>query len=244
MHKVGLVISLMFPFFVHAQKGDPTLTEVWNPQPPQVQSFGVFTKAPADAVVLFAHASDSSKWKHLHGASFQWTLTDSVFTVKPKTGNIVTKQAFGDCQLHIEWKTPLVVTDSGQGRGNSGLFFMQRYELQILDSYQNTTYVNGMAGSIYKQHIPLVNASSQPGTWQSYDVLFTAPQFYENGVLKTPARITVFHNGVLIHHNVSITGSTQYIGIASYQVHGPKAPLMLQDHGNTISFRNIWVREL
>jgi hypothetical protein len=212
--------------------------------PRQVKSIGVFTKAPADAVVLFERTIDSSNWKHLNGTAFKWTITDSFFTVKPKTGNIISKQEFGDCQLHIEWRTPSVFSDSGQRRGNSGIFFMERYELQILDSYNNKTYVNGMAGSIYKQHIPLVNVSLQPGVWQSYDVLFTAPVFYENGLLKSPARMTVFQNGVLIHNNVSITGSTQFIGIASYQTHGSKGAFMLQDHGNTVSFRNIWVREL
>lgn len=245
MQRICVIFCFIFlPAFTKGQQGDPKLTEVWDPIPKQVKAYGVFTRAPADAVVLFNHASDSSKWRHVNGATCRWSITDSVITVKPKTGNIVTKQEFGDCQLHIEWRTPYIVSDSGQGRGNSGVFFMQRYELQILDSYQNKTYVNGMAGSIYKQYAPLVNASLGPGEWQSYDVLFTAPLFYESGLLKSPARITVFHNGILIINNVSIAGSTTYIGIARYQMHESKSPLMLQDHGNPVSFRNIWIREL
>jgi Domain of Unknown Function (DUF1080) len=243
-YKYLLVLLLFIPFTILAQKGDPKLTEVWTPTPTKVKAFGVFTKAPDDAFVLFENAADSSNWIQKNGKPFQWALTENYFTVTSRKGNIVSKQAFGNCQLHIEWRTPNVVTDSGQGRGNSGIFFMERYELQILDSYNNNTYVNGMAGSIYKQHIPLVNASLPPGEWQSYDVLFTAPQFYENGILKSPARMMVLHNGVLIHNNVVLTGSTQYIGIANYQKHNAKAPLMLQDHGNPVSFRNIWIRQL
>ncbi|MFM7839694.1 MAG: DUF1080 domain-containing protein, partial [Chitinophagaceae bacterium] len=147
-------------------------------------------------------------------------------------------------QLHIEWRTPAEVKGEGQGRGNSGIFFMNRYELQVLDSYNNRTYSNGQAASIYKQLVPLVNASRGPGEWQVYDVIFIAPQFYEDGSLKTQARITVFHNGVLVQNNATLSGSTQYIGLANYEKHSNKEPLMLQDHGDPVSYRNIWIRPL
>ncbi len=149
-----------------------------------------------------------------------------------------------DCQLHIEWKTPAVVKGNGQGRGNSGIFLMSRYELQVLDSYNNPTYSNGQAGSMYKQHMPMVNVCRPPGQWQTYDILFTAPQFYQDGSLKSAARITVIQNGVLIQNNVELWGPMQFIGVPKYEKHAAKEPLMLQDHGNPVSYRNIWIREL
>ncbi len=160
-----------------------------------------------------------------------------------KSGGIETKQKFGDFQLHIEWRTPAEVVGEGQGRGNSGIFMMGKYELQVLDSYVSKTYSNGQAGSIYKQGIPLVNACKGPGEWQTYDVIFMAPEFTEKGSLKSPASITVLHNGVLIQNNFIIKGPTEYNRIPKYEAHG-KGPLMLQDHGNPVSYRNIWVREL
>jgi hypothetical protein len=165
-------------------------------------------------------------------------------TVVARAGNIKTKQKFGDCQLHIEWRSPTEIKGEGQGRGNSGIFLMEKYELQVLDSYESKTYVNGQAGSIYKQLPPLVNATRAPGEWQTYDVIFTAPRFYENGQVKSQATITVFHNGVLVQNNSTIWGSTQYIGIANYEKHDDKASIVLQDHGNPVSYRNIWIRGL
>jgi hypothetical protein len=165
-------------------------------------------------------------------------------TVKPGSGGIKTKQGFGSCQLHIEWRAPEVVKGEGQGRGNSGIFLMEQYELQVLDMYNNKTYSNGQAGSIYKQASPLVNASRKPGEWQTYDILFTAPEFYEDGRVQSAARITVLHNGVLIQNNTTIWGRTQYIGIAKYEKHPSALPIMLQDHGDLVSFRNIWIRPL
>jgi hypothetical protein len=156
---------------------------------------------------------------------------------------VKTKQAFGDIQLHIEWRTPAKVEGEGQGRGNSGIFLSEKYELQVLDSYNNRTYSNGQAGSIYKQAMPMVNASKPPGEWQTYDVVFIAPKFNQDGSLKTAGRITVFHNGVLIHHNTEIKGTTEYIGKPKVVAHD-KGSIVLQDHGNPTSFRNIWVREL
>ncbi len=183
-------------------------------------------------------------WLDKNNEPAKWKAEDNFMTVVPNAGEIHSKRSFGDCQLHIEWRTPSVVKGEGQGRGNSGIFFMSRYELQVLDSYNNTTYSNGQAGSIYKQHIPKANASRPPGEWQTYDILFTAPQFYADSSLKSAARITVFHNGVLVQNNVEIWGPTEYIGVPKYKMHAAKEPIALQDHGDLLSFRNIWVREL
>jgi hypothetical protein len=157
---------------------------------------------------------------------------------------VQTKQAFGDVQLHLEFRTPAKVVGDGQGRGNSGIYFMGLYELQILDSWQNPTYANGQAASIYKQIPPLVNASRQPGDWQSYDVVFIAPRFAADGKLLRPARMTAFHNGVLVQHDVTLRGPTVFRGEPKYSPHAAKLPLLLQDHRNPVAFRNIWVREL
>jgi hypothetical protein len=147
-------------------------------------------------------------------------------------------------QLHLEFRTPAKIEGKGQGRGNSGVFFMGRYEVQILDSHDNPTYVNGQAGSIYKQHPPLVNASRPPGEWQTYDIVFVAPRFAADGSLISPARITAFHNGVLVQHNAVLGGPTEYRGPSKYKPHAGKLPLELQDHGNPVAFRNIWAREI
>jgi len=161
-----------------------------------------------------------------------------------RTGNIETKQHFGDCQLHIEWATPAEVDGDSQGRGNSGVFLMGKYEIQVLDSYNNRTYADGHAGAIYGQYPPLVNASRKPGEWQTYDIFFVAPRF-EGDKLINPAYVTVVHNGVLIHHHQAIMGPTGHRILASYDVpHGPEGPLMLQDHRNPVRFRNIWIRSL
>lgn len=240
-----ILLSLLLTFLsmeiLFAQK-DPKTTELWNPEPKMVTT-GKPGDPPSDAVVLF-NGSNTDEWQHEKGDKVKWTIENGVLTVKGGSGDIRTKQKFGDCQLHIEWRTPSEVKGEGQGRGNSGIFLMGRYELQILDSYNNKTYANGQAGSIYKQYIPLVNASRPPGEWQVYDVIFTAPRFSEKGTLSTPARITVLHNGVVIQNNVTIWGGTEYIGLPSYEKHNDKEPITLQDHGNPTSFRNIWIREL
>jgi hypothetical protein len=200
--------------------------------------------APADAIVLF-DGKNLNQWQAKKGGVAKWKVEpDGAMTVVKGTGDIMTKQGFGSCQLHIEWRTPAKIESEGQGRGNSGIFLMGRYELQVLDSYNNRTYANGQAGSIYKQHIPLVNASRKPGEWQVYDVIFTAPTFFSDGNMATPAKFTVFHNGVLIQNNVELRGNTVYIGQPFYEAHGNKEPIILQDHGNPVSFRNIWIREL
>ena len=165
-------------------------------------------------------------------------------TVKPGTGSISTAAGFGDVQLHVEWRTPTEIAGESQGRGNSGVFLMERYEVQVLDSYENRTYSNGQAASIYKQHMPLVNASRAPGEWQTYNILFMAPRFGSNGSLERPARMTVLHNGVMVQNHVEIEGPTVFRGSPRYEAHAPKAPIQLQDHRNFVSYRNIWVREL
>ena len=216
-------------------QGDPALTEVWEPVPAIVDASA--GRLPSDAIALF-DGTGLSAWNG------DWKLEANAVTVVPGTGNLVTKRAFGDVQLHIEWRTPSVIEGEGQGRGNSGVFLMERYEVQVLDSYENTTYSNGQAGSIYKQHIPLVNASRPPGEWQSYDIIFMAPRFGDDGTLSRPATFSVLHNGVLIQNHVTVEGRTVFIGEPEYEAHDAKAPLMLQEHGNPVSYRNIWIREL
>ena len=220
---------------------DPKLTEVWDPEPAVVTP-GDGTAPPSDAIVLF-DGSNFDEWVGKNNGPVKWQLADNAMTVVKETGEIKTKRSFGDCQLHIEWRTPSEVKGESQGRGNSGIFLQDRYELQVLDSYNNRTYANGQAGSIYKQYIPLVNACRPPGVWQTYDVIYTAPSFNADGSLASPARITVLQNGVLVQNNVEIKGGTTYRGQPKYEKHD-RAPIMLQDHGNPVSYRNIWIREL
>jgi hypothetical protein len=244
-----LALLLMFAVLTQAQEkpdrvnGDPKLSEVWEPIVPVVTPGKTSMDAPSDAIILF-NGKDFSAWKANKGTDIQWTIQDGAMTVKAGTGGITTKQGFGDCQLHIEWRTPAVVSGTGQGRGNSGIFLMGKYELQVLDNYNNRTYSNGQAGSIYKQTPPAVNACRPPGEWQTYDIIFIAPRFYEDGRVQTPARITVIHNGVLVQNNTTIWGGTEYRGVPEYKKHGLKEPISLQDHDNPTSFRNIWIREL
>ena len=200
--------------------------------------------APSDALVLF-DGSNLDHWKSAKdGRQPEWQVRDGYVEVVPKKGDIATKKEFGDCQLHIEWATPAEVEGVGQGRGNSGVFLMQRYEVQVLDSYQNKTYYHGQAGAIYKQYAPLVNASRPPGQWQTYDIVFKAPKFDEQGRVTERARVTVLHNGVLIQNNVEIFGSTEDKKPALYTAHAAKAALQLQNHGDRVRYRNIWIREL
>ena len=225
-----------------AEEMDPKLTEVWEPEPAVITS-GAGTAPPSDAIVLF-DGSDLSAWQHQDGRDAEWNVANGAMTVKPKTGDIQTRQGFGDVQLHLEWRTPAEVESESQGRGNSGVFLQGLYEVQVLDSYNNRTYSNGQAASLYKQHIPLVNASRGPGEWQNYDIVFKAPRFGDDGGLVSPAFVTVFHNGVLVQNHVELKGPTIYRGYPEYQAHADRLPLMLQDHSNPVSFRNIWVREL
>jgi hypothetical protein len=220
----------------------PEETEDWTRKPVLVTP-GKNGSPPSDAIILYGGNPDIANWVEENGSPVRWKAEDSL-TIVEKTGSIKTKQVFGDVQLHIEWRTPSEVKGTGQGRGNSGVFLMGKYEVQVLDSYDNETYYNGQAGSIYKQYIPLVNASTGPGTWQTYDIFFTAPRFNDDQTLKTPGYITVVHNGVLIQNHVELKGSTEYIGKPVYKYHDSKMPLMLQNHGNPVSYRNIWIREI
>jgi len=198
--------------------------------------------APSDAIVLF-DGKDLSKWESADGQPAKWRIDQGALVVAPKTGDIRTKEKFGDCQLHIEWATPSVVQGEGQGRGNSGVYLQNRYEIQVLDSYQNKTYFHGQAGSLYKQYAPLVNVTRPPGEWQTYDIVFRAPRFGADGEVQRPGSVSVFHNGVLVQDHVEIKGSTTHEGGPVYEAHGPDS-IKLQDHGNETRFRNIWIRKL
>jgi hypothetical protein len=198
---------------------------------------------PSDAIVLF-NGKDLRRWHSPNGGTAAWTVRDGYAEVTAGAGDIVTTEKFGDVQLHIEWATPAQVKGEGQERGNSGVFLMERYEIQVLDSYENQTYYHGQAGSVYKQHAPLVNASRKPGEWQEYDIVFHAPRFDEQGKVIDRAHVTVFHNGVLIQNNVEIYGLTYNDRPALYIAHDPQASLRLQDHGNPVRYRNIWIRRL
>ena len=201
-------------------------------------------RPPSDATILF-DGEDLSPWVAMDGSPTKWVARDGALECVPGSGYIRTLQSFGDCQLHVEWAAPAPPEGDSQGRGNSGVFFgFGRYEVQVLDSYQNKTYADGSAGSVYNQYPPLVNASLPPGTWQSYDIIWTAPRFDEQGKLLTKARMTVLHNGVLIQNNVELTGPTAWIGRPAYQAHPERAPIAFQDHGNPVRYRNVWVREL
>lgn len=222
------------------------LLEVWV-NVPLVTPGQTNTDAPSDATILY-NGNGLGAFQKKDGSPAGWKIdADGAITDIKGAGDLITKEAFGNCQLHIEFREPAEVKSSGQGRGNSGVYIMGKYEIQVLDSYNNPTYSNGQAGAVYKQHVPLVNASRKPGEWQSYDIIFTAPLFKENGDLESPARVTVMHNGVLIQNNVTILGPTDWVMKPVYKKHAAKLPLMLQDHGddgNPISYRNIWIRNL
>lgn len=202
---------------------------------------GAPTPAPSDAIVLF-DGTNLEAWKGNDGPA-KWTVADGCMTVNG-TGDVRTVREFGDCQLHLEWASPAEVKDASQGRGNSGVFFFERYEVQVLDSFDNPTYADGQAAALYGQHPPMVNACRKPGEWQSYDIVFRAPRFGPQGGLVSPARVTVIHNGVLVHLDRPLWGATAHRSSPSYQAHEPKGSIRLQDHGNPVRFRNVWIREL
>jgi hypothetical protein len=240
-------------FMANAQeKAKPEDTEIWEPIPKVVTPGNSFRDAPSDAIILF-NGKNLDEWvQNSDESPAKWDVKGDILTVNKKYGNIETKRKFTNYQLHIEWRVPASITGTGQARGNSGVFLASigkgdaGYELQVLDSYNNKTYVNGMAGSLYKQAIPLANPGRKPGEWQTYDVIWNAPVFNEDGSLKTPAHATVFFNGVLVENNFELKGPTLYIGKPEYKAHGP-SPIKLQAHGDKsepLSFRNIWVREL
>jgi hypothetical protein len=236
----------------NAPKMKPEDTEVWEPVPAKVTPGATCGAAPSDAVILF-DGKNLDQWvsNKTKGPS-EWIVANGEMTVNKASGSIETKQSFTNYQLHIEWKVPSDIEGTGQARGNSGVFLASTgegdsgYELQVLDNYENKTYVNGMAGSLYKQAIPLANPSRKPGEWQTYDVIWTAPTFGSDGSLNTPAYATVFFNGVLVENHFQLKGETRYIGKPFYKAFSG-APIKLQSHGDKskpISYRNIWVREL
>jgi len=229
-------------FYAHGQISIPEATEVWDPEP-RVVEVNNETGIPSDAVVLF-DGTDLSRWRSRNKDEVaKWKIEKNHMTVVAGTGDIMTKEKFGSCQLHIEWRTPSEIVGESQGRGNSGVFLQERYEVQILDNFENRTYSNGQAGSVYKQHMPLVNACMPPGEWQSYDIIFTEPIFNEDGHKISSGHITVLHNGVLIQNHVLIYGSIEYIGMPKNMKHDDGS-IILQDHGNPVSYRNIWLRKL
>ncbi|HTW79224.1 MAG TPA: DUF1080 domain-containing protein [Terracidiphilus sp.] len=248
---VAITVSLVAQ---EQPKPKPEDTEVWQPVPAVVTPGAKCSDPPSDAIILFDGKNEDEWVSAQDHTPARWVVHDGILTVSkaPGVGNIETKRRFKDYQLHIEYRIPADITGSGQGRGNSGVFLASTgpgddgYELQVLDAYNNPTYVNGMGGSIYKQSIPLVNPARKPGEWQSYDVVWTAPTFNEDGSLKTPAYVTVLFNGVLVQNHFQLKGQTLYIGQPFYKAYD-RAPIKLQAHGDKsepLSFRNIWVREL
>lgn len=220
------------------------MTEDWEPQPAVVTA-GVganMVAPPSDAIVLF-DGSDLSEWQKKDGSAPVWAVEDNILSTVPQSGFIITKREFDDCQIHLEWMIPEGTTGESQQRGNSGVYIAERYEVQILDNYNSKTYVKGQAGSIYKQHAPLVNVCKPQGEWNTYDIIYTAPRFKKDGTVRSYAKITVLHNGVLVQNNVTVFGATSYTDLPVYDEHGA-APILLQDHNNKVCFRNIWVREL
>jgi hypothetical protein len=247
------LIAAAAPLFAQtADKPKPEETEIWEPVPAVVTPGATCGAPPSDAIVLF-DGKNMDEWLSVRDKSpAKWTVADGVMTVSKGEGSIETKRSFKNYQLHVEWKVPPNSTGTSQARGNSGVFLASTgpgddgYELQVLDSYENKTYVNGMAGSLYKQAIPLANPTRKPGEWQTYDVVWTAPTFNSDGSLKTPAYATVLFNGVLVENHFELKGQTLYIGKPFYKAYSA-APIKLQAHGDKsepISFRNIWIREL
>jgi len=248
MKRFVLLLALLPPAALAQAPGGnplpkPELTEIWSPVPPKVEPAARPGDPPSDAIILF-NGMDLSAWEGAKGGPAQWGVENGEMVDVPKAGDIRTAATFGDIQLHVEWMVPVLPPDrKGQDRGNSGIYLQGLYELQVLDSYDNPTYVNGEAGSIYKQSAPLVNALKPAPNWQSYDVVYYAPRFYKDGTLAEPARVTVFLNGILVQSNFAIRGPTEYRGEAVYKPHGD-GPLLLQAHNNPVRYRNIWVRKL
>lgn len=241
MRIIFFLVALAISTVLKAQN-DPKQTEWYTPIPPKVSPGEQHGGAPSDAIVLF-DGKDLKAWESASGDELQWEIVDGELQVVPGSGNVKTKQYFGDCQLHIEFKSPDPENYNGQDRGNSGIFLQSRYEIQVLDADNNDTYVNGMVGSIYKQKAPLVNAYTKNGDWQVYDIYWKAPRFGMEDELLSPAVVTVVLNGVVVQNNQVLSGDTPYVGFPQYEPHG-LLPLMLQDHGTAVRFRNIWIRSL
>jgi hypothetical protein len=246
---IGALLLSVFPKVSNAQVDTRwKIHDLERPLPPVVDSGTPSTqdspgRAPSDAIVLF-DGKDLSRWAHKDGSAAKWKVENGYAEVVPKTGYIYTRDPFGDCQLHVEFAEPLPAKGESQERGNSGVFLMGLYEIQVLDSYENKTYADGQAAAVYGQYPPLVNASRAPGQWQSYDIIFHGPRFAKDGKLLRPARVTVLHNNVLVQDNVVFTGPTEHGERPPYKAHPEKLPLGLQDHGEPVRFRNIWIRDL
>lgn len=256
LYKIGFVLSACTlalaaqaqTVYPQPEAMRPQMSEFWLPQPTVVTPGSIQTQsAPSDALVLF-DGKNLLAWESVKDQSpAQWIVnTDGTFTVHKPSGDIQTKQLFDNFQLHIEWCVPTNITGKSQSRGNSGIFLQGKYEVQVLDNYQNETYANGQAGSVYKQTRPLVNAMRKPGEWNIYDLIYSAPIFKEDGTYLIPPRVTVIHNGVVVQNQTTILGTTEYIGFPKVEKHGA-GPIVLQSHGDPsepISFRNIWIRRL
>lgn len=245
MKTVFQLICLLFVAgTLTAQITDPKATEFYEPVPPKVTAKAVTTPPPSDAIILLGKDADAKEWVSVNGGGpAEWTAEGDALVVNPGKGGIKTRRTFGDVQLHIEWRSPNEPDKEGQQRGNSGVFFDGRYEVQVLESNGSDTYTNGQAASIYKESPPLVNATVTMGEWNSYDIVYNGPEFNKDGMLIRPAYVTVFHNGVLVQNHWEIKGVTAYIGLHKYTAH-EDGPIMLQDHSNKVAYRNIWIREL
>lgn len=244
---LGLGFALMPLISLRAQQPMPEdypIHSMARPQPKVISPGRSAADAPSDATILF-NGKDLSAWQGDSAKPAPWIVQDGYVEVKPESGGIQTRASFGDCQLHIEWSAPTPASGEGQERGNSGVFFGGgRYEVQVLDSYRNETYPDGQAGSMFGQYPPLVNPARPPGEWQSYDIVFHQPKFSADGKMTSPARATVIMNGVVVQDNVSLTGPTAYQHRPPYEKHADRLPIVLQDHGMKVRFRNIWIRDL
>ena len=247
----GRFVRLLALLFLMAGSADAQQPREWpvhspdRPQPPVVDpgAGALPVPPPKDAIVLF-NGTDLSKWVHANGKAASFVVRDGYFEVQRGLGNLMTRDGFGDVQLHVEWSTPDPPQGRGQDRGNSGVYLMSKYEVQVLDSYNNTTYADGMAGALYGQFPPLVNAARPPGAWQSYDIVFRGPRFDSSGRLQRPATITVLHNGVLVQDHATLTGPTAHYARPPYEAHPDRLPILIQDHAHPVRYRNIWLREL
>ena len=244
--KTGLLVAVCAGFALgQAAEEKWAIHDMTRPQPPVVHPgpAGPPAPVPSDAIVLF-DGRDLSQWSDGKGGPARWKVENGYMEVVAKTGSIRTAREFGDCQLHVEWMAPLPAAGTSQERGNSGVFLMNIYEVQVLDCYENRTYADGMAAAIYGQYPPAVNACRPPGEWQSFDIVFHRPRFDEAGKVLALARMTVYHNGVLVHDNAELMGPTSHKVRLPYSRHPDRLPISLQDHGNPVRYRSIWIREL